>query len=89
MPLSQVEGRIDTVIPCDYDKVLVRVLQNRTDVQIARHGIDRRYQLKLAQMTPLPDVDVNVSILQDFAIAPKQMVPTATINAVLSDLGSK
>jgi len=85
LPLSQVEGRIDAVIPYyDYDKVLDRVLRNHTDVLIARHGLDKaRYQLKLAQITPLPDVDVNVSILQEYAVAPKQMVPTATIGLPL------
>ncbi len=85
LPLTQVEGRIDVVIPYyNYDKVLDRVLRNHTDVLTARNGLDKaRYQLKLAQVTPLPDVDVNVAIIQEFVVAPKQMTPTATIGLPL------
>jgi outer membrane protein, heavy metal efflux system len=85
LPLSQVAGRIDAIIPYyEYDKVLDRVLRNHTAVLTARNGLDKaRYQLKLQQITPLPNVDVNVAILQDYAVAPKQMVPTATIGLPL------
>jgi len=85
LPLSQVEGHVDRVIPFyDYDKVLDRVLRNHTDVQIARNGIDKaKYKLKLQQITPLPDIDVNVALLNEYAIAPKQFVPTATIGLPL------
>jgi cobalt-zinc-cadmium efflux system outer membrane protein len=85
LPLSQVAGRIDAIIPYyEYDKVLDRVLRNHTDVLTARNGLDKaRYQLKLQQIVPLPDVDVNVAILQDYALAPKQMVPTAKIGLPL------
>lgn len=85
LPLTQVAGRIDAVIPFyNYDKVLDRVLRNHTDVLTARNGLDKaRYQLKFAQVTPLPDVDVNIAILQEFVVAPKQMTPTATIGLPL------
>jgi outer membrane protein, heavy metal efflux system len=81
LPLTEVSGRIDAVIPYfDYDAVLAYALQNHTDVLIARNGIDKaRYGLKLAQITPFPDVDVNVSLLKEYALAPKQFVHTATI----------
>jgi cobalt-zinc-cadmium efflux system outer membrane protein len=85
MPLSQVQGRIDALIPLyEYDKVLGHMLRNHTDVLTARNGLDKaRYQLKLQQITPLPDVDVNVGIIQEMALAPKQMTPTATIGLPL------
>ena len=85
LPLSQVAGRIDAIIPYyDFDKVLDRVLRNHTDVLTARNGIEKaRYQLKLAQITPLPDVDVNVGLLQEFVIDPKQMTPMASIGLPL------
>jgi cobalt-zinc-cadmium efflux system outer membrane protein len=81
LPLSQVAGRIDAVIPYyDYDAVLAYVLRNHTDVLTARNGIDKaRYNLKLAQITPYPDVDFNISLLKEFAVAPKQMVHTVTV----------
>jgi cobalt-zinc-cadmium efflux system outer membrane protein len=81
LPLTEVAGRIDAVIPYfDYDAVRARVLSNHTDVLTARNGLDKaRYNLKLAQITPFPDVDINVAFLKEFALAPKQFVHTATI----------
>jgi outer membrane protein, heavy metal efflux system len=88
LPLSQVQGQIDRIIPYyDYDKVLDRVLRNHSDVLIARNGMDKaRYQLKLQQSAPLPDVDVNVALLNDYAVAPKQFVPTLTVGLPLFPL---
>ena len=88
LPLSQVQGHIDRVIPYyDYDKVLARVLRNHTDVLTAHNGLDKaRYQLKLQQSAIIPDVDVNVALLNEFAIPPKQFVPTATIGLPLFPL---
>ncbi len=66
LPLSQVQGQIDRIIPYyDYDKVLDRVLRNRSDVLIARNGMDKaRYQLKLQQSAPLPDVERECGVAQ-------------------------
>ena len=85
LPLSQVAGHIDRVIPYyDYDKVLDRVLRNHTDVLTARNGIDKaKYQLKLQQITPLPDIDVNVGVINDFVVPPKQFTPMATLGLPL------
>jgi cobalt-zinc-cadmium efflux system outer membrane protein len=81
LPLTEVAGRIDAAIPYfDYDAVLAYVLKNHSDLQTARNGLDKaRYNLKLAQITPYPDVDFNISLLKEYALPPKQMVPTATI----------
>ncbi len=81
LPLSDLAGRIDAAIPYyDYDAILAHVLRNHTDVLTALNGIDKaRYNLKAAQVTPLPDVDVNVSVLKEFALAPQKFVHTVTI----------
>jgi cobalt-zinc-cadmium efflux system outer membrane protein len=81
LPLSELSGRIDAVIPnYDYDVVLAHVLRNHTDVLTAQNAIEKaRYNLKLAQVTPVPDVDFNVSVLKEYSLPPKQFVPTATI----------
>jgi cobalt-zinc-cadmium efflux system outer membrane protein len=81
LPLSEVAGRIDAPIPFyDYDSVLAQVLNNHTDVLSARNTLDKsRFNLKLAQITPFPDVDFNVALLKEYALAPKQMVHTVTI----------
>jgi outer membrane protein, heavy metal efflux system len=81
LPLTEVAGRIDAVIPYfDYDAVRDYVMRNHSDVLTARNGIDKaRYNVKLAQITPYPDVDFNVAFLKEYALAPKQFVHTATI----------
>ena len=81
LPLTQVAGRIDAVIPYyDYDTVLAYALANHTDVLTARNTLQKaRYTLKIAQISPYPDVDFNVAFLKEYALAPKQFVHTATI----------
>jgi outer membrane protein, heavy metal efflux system len=82
LPLTQVEGRIDAVIPYfDYDTVLGYVLRNHTDVLTARNALEKaKYQLKLAQVTPVPDMEFNVALLKDITVQPKGLTPTATIS---------
>jgi outer membrane protein, heavy metal efflux system len=82
LPLTQVEGRIDAVIPYfDYDTVLNYVLRNHTDVLTARNVLDKaKYQLKLSQVIPVPDMEINVALLKDLTVEPKGLTPTATIS---------
>jgi cobalt-zinc-cadmium efflux system outer membrane protein len=67
MPLTELEGRADMPIPrFDYQKALARVLANHTDVQTASYGIAKaRYNLRLAQVTGYPDVNVSAVVQQD------------------------
>jgi cobalt-zinc-cadmium efflux system outer membrane protein len=83
LPLSEVAGRVDSAIPYyDFDAILAHVLRNHTDVLTARNGIDMaRYNLKLAQVTPVPDFDVNIGVYKDYSLAPKQYIPTLTLGA--------
>ena len=72
LPLTEVSGRVDHLIPYyDYDKILAHVLANHTDVLTARNGIQKaQYNLKLAQITPYPDVDVQAAVWKESTIAP-------------------
>jgi cobalt-zinc-cadmium efflux system outer membrane protein len=81
LPLSDVAGRIDRFIPFyDFDSVLAHVLNNHTDALIARNVVEKaRYSVKIAQIAPFPDVDINFSLLKEYALAPKQMVHTVTL----------
>jgi cobalt-zinc-cadmium efflux system outer membrane protein len=85
LPLSEVAGRVDSTIPYyDYDAILAYVLRNHTDVLTARNGIEiARYNLKLAQVTPVPDVDVNMGVYKDYSLAPHQVIPTLTLGVPL------
>jgi cobalt-zinc-cadmium efflux system outer membrane protein len=68
MALTELAGRVDMPLPLFvYDKVLAQVLERHTDVLTAENGLQRaRYNLRLAQVTPIPDVDVRVSLQKDF-----------------------
>jgi cobalt-zinc-cadmium efflux system outer membrane protein len=72
LPLTEVSGRVDRLIPYyDYDKVLAHVLANHTDILTARNGLQKaQYNLKLAQITPYPDVDVQAAVWKESTIAP-------------------
>ena len=64
----------------DYDALLAYVLRNHTDVLTAQNGIEAaRYNLKLAQVTPIPDVDVAMTVARDYSVEPKQTCPTLTL----------
>lgn len=85
LPLSEVVGRIDRAIPYyDYDAVLAYALRNHTDVLSARNTVEQaRYNLKLAQVMPIPDVDVNIGLFHDFAVPPFGTTPTASVSIPL------
>jgi cobalt-zinc-cadmium efflux system outer membrane protein len=81
LPLSAVEGQVDRLIPYyDYDAVLAHVLRNHTDVLTARYTLEGvRYSLKLAQVTPVPDLEVNGSVWKEHQIFPLQNYYQITI----------
>jgi cobalt-zinc-cadmium efflux system outer membrane protein len=72
LPLTQLAGGLDRRVPVyDHAAVLKRVLANHTDVRTAENGILKaKYNLQLAQVTPIPDVDVRVLIQKDNAGGP-------------------
>ena len=76
-------GRIDAFIPYyDYDTVLAHVLKNHTDILTAYNGIDAaRYNLKLAQITPYPDISLQVAVQKDFVVPPQQTSPSVQVGA--------
>ena len=74
LTLSDVEGQVDRLVPYyDYDVILAHVLRNHTDVLTARSTLQgARYGLKLAQITPVPDVEVRADVWKETTIMPLQ-----------------
>jgi cobalt-zinc-cadmium efflux system outer membrane protein len=68
LPLSELAGRVDMPIPrYQYDRVLAQVLSTHTDVLTAQNDIQKaRYNLSQAQVTPIPDVNVQASVVKDY-----------------------
>jgi cobalt-zinc-cadmium efflux system outer membrane protein len=85
LPLSEVAGRPDQLIPrFDYNAVLAHVVQHHTDILAARNAIEKqKYNLKLAQVTPVPDVDVRFTVQKETALAPFTWIHTLQFGIVL------
>ena len=72
LPLTEVAGQVDRLIPFyDYDQVLAYALNNHTDVLAARNTLTKaQFNLKLAQVTPIPDLDMHGTLERDKSLAP-------------------
>ncbi|HKI32207.1 MAG TPA: TolC family protein [Gemmataceae bacterium] len=74
-------GHIDMPIPvyC-YDDVAAQVLARHTDVLTARAALERaRLNLRLAQVTPYPDLDVRVLVQKDYTGDPRLVMTSVQI----------
>jgi cobalt-zinc-cadmium efflux system outer membrane protein len=72
LPPTELAGRIDIPVPVfDHEKVLTRVLQRHTDVRTADNTLLKaRYNLQLARVTPIPDVDVAMLVQSNYTNLP-------------------
>jgi cobalt-zinc-cadmium efflux system outer membrane protein len=82
MPLTQLVGRVDMPVPVyDYQKVLAHVLTSHTDVATANNGVFRaRYNLRLAQVTAVPDIEVRLMLQKDFTGPPFGLDPSLQVS---------
>lgn len=78
----QLAGRLDVPVPAFcYPDVLARVLARHTDIQTALNTIHQaEYQLELARITPVPDVDVRVMVQKDRTGPPFQASPSVAVS---------
>ena len=72
LPLTELAGRIDMPVPhFEQNKVLAQVLSQHTEVISAQFGVDKgRTLLRLAEVQPIPDVTVHVSVQKDYTTPP-------------------
>jgi cobalt-zinc-cadmium efflux system outer membrane protein len=76
MPPTELAGRVDMPIPVfDYQAVLDQALREHTDVRTAYNSIAQaRFNLRLAKIVPVPDVDLNVLPQKDYTAPPNLIV---------------
>jgi outer membrane protein, heavy metal efflux system len=81
LPPAPLAGRLDMPVPVyHYNEVADRVLARHTDVLTARSGLERaRYNLRLAQVTPVPDIDVRVLVQKDFTGDPHNVMTSVQV----------
>src|SRR5207245_1044840 len=74
LPPTQLAGRADAPVPeFPFDDVRLHVLENHTDLGTARNGILKaRFNLQLAQVTPIPDVLTHFYVQKDNTAEPKR-----------------
>jgi cobalt-zinc-cadmium efflux system outer membrane protein len=72
LPPTELGGDADMPAPrYDYHVVLERVLKAHTDVATALNGVQKaQIDLKLARVTPIPDVNVNAVVQKDNTTPP-------------------
>jgi outer membrane protein, heavy metal efflux system len=76
LPLTEVAGSAEMQIPSfEWNEAVARVLSTHTDILMARNSQQRaRYDLRTAEITPIPDVDVRVAVQKDFTASPFNVV---------------
>jgi cobalt-zinc-cadmium efflux system outer membrane protein len=82
LPLTEVEGGVDMPMPVyEYKDVLEYVLKNHTDVLTAENSL-RQAQLnvRVAQVTPIPDVELRVLLQRDYTGLPFEVAPSVQVN---------
>jgi cobalt-zinc-cadmium efflux system outer membrane protein len=69
---TELAGNPETAIPRLYfDMVLAHILSSHTDVLTARNAQQKaRYDLRTAQVTPIPDLAVHTLVQKDFTMPP-------------------
>ena len=72
MPPTQLAGRVDAPTPVfKYQELLERISARHTDVLTAANSaLKARYMLRLAQVTPIPDVHLQLVLQKDFTTHP-------------------
>jgi cobalt-zinc-cadmium efflux system outer membrane protein len=86
MPPTALAGRVNYPVPkIDFEKALTHVLTKHTDVLTTAETIEKaRHNLRLAQVTPIPDVTVQATVLNDLTPpGPSRLNPTVSVGGPL------
>ena len=72
MPATQLAGRADVALPLyQFEAVRDHILSRHTDVLTAQNDILRaRVSLRLARITPIPDIDFQLKVQKDYTAPP-------------------
>ena len=85
MPLTELEGQIDMPIPRHkYEEILAKVLTRHTDVGVAQTMVNKaQLNIRLAQLAPLPDVDLRYMAQKDNTTPPFGTVHSVVVGVAL------
>jgi len=82
MPPTELAGRVDMPVPVfEYNQVLAWVLAHHTDVLTAHNSIQKaKFNLELAKVIPVPDVDLNILAQKDSTAPPNLIVHSLQVS---------
>src|SRR5262249_51182673 len=85
MPPTELAGKIDAALPIfKYDPLLPLVLANHTDVRTAENSRQKaRFNLRSAEVTPIPDLSVHVAVQKDYTAPPFNVCENVAIGVPL------
>jgi outer membrane protein, heavy metal efflux system len=85
MPPSEVVGRVDLPVPeFDFNKVTDYIMNRHTDVLTAENNIHKAdFQLRLAKIQVVPDVDVRALLQKDYTTPPNYASLSVQASVVL------
>ena len=72
LPPSEVAGRADMAVPVvAYERALAALMSAHTDLAKSRNDVlQAQYQLQLARVTPIPDLETYVAVQHDYTFTP-------------------
>ena len=83
MPPTALAGEVNHQVPrIDFKKALAHVLSNHTDVLTTAATMEKaRHNLRLAQVTPVPDLTVGASVINDLGQSgPSRLVSSINVS---------
>ncbi len=81
MPPTQLAGRVDAPAPVfEYQRVLERINARHTDILSAANSVLKaRYNLRLAQVTAIPDIHMQIVLQKDYTMHPNNFTQNVQI----------
>jgi cobalt-zinc-cadmium efflux system outer membrane protein len=82
MPLTEVAGSVAMPMPVfNFEEVRDHVLKNHTDVLTAENSLAQaKLNVRVAQVTPIPDVELRVLVQRDYTGLPFEIAPSIQVN---------
>lgn len=85
LPPAQLAGRVDAAMPAyTYERAWEQISTRHTEVTTALNSVLKgRYLLRLAQVTPVPDVHMQVALQKDFTVHPHNFTQNVQVGVPL------
>jgi cobalt-zinc-cadmium efflux system outer membrane protein len=82
---TELAGQADMPIPCfHHGQVLAQIMSRHTDILTAENGIIKaKWNLLLAKVTPIPDIDLRVMLQKDYTSNTFLLTPSVVVGGTV------